>query len=386
MFVVVGGWRGRVLGAVLIAPLLSGSAAALAAGAAADSMTDADTGLHLSLVPSQRYFMRIGTAYIKPYDSSTGAKDIAGPVVPRNVGDIVNQEYANPAIKSLVGLTSNAKFEADLLQTFMSTDVGHGFGEYTNGIGIPADVRQKSSSGRPTFYLSLGMYLDDDKQYSAETFVLGAPIKLNAVGQGLFGPGPDRYYDLKDGSGTPDGPYPKNVLGKVGSTKLLPLTMIFTRYFGQADARFRPSAGVMLTYNLFFETEASQSLADYSGGPTKIKLKDAPGIGPMLGIDYQVSGHWNINARLGYVMSKTQGTVTTQANPNTMAQSPVVYDLVGLTGAAARFAYGSQPLVQMYRALAYAKTGDPNNLGTYVRTFDYKTNAGIVMLSASYSF
>jgi hypothetical protein len=230
------------------------------------------------------------------------------------------------------------------------------------------------------------MYLDDENQYSAETFVLGAPIKLNAVGQGLFGPGPDRYYDLKNGSGALDGPYPKNVLGKVGSTKLLPLTMIFTRYFGLSDARLRPSVGVMLTYNLFFETEASQALADYSGGPTKIKLKDAPGIGPMLGIDYQVSDRWNINARLGYVMSKTQGTVTTQANPNTMAQSPVVYDLVGQTGAGARFAYGSQPLVQMYRALAYAKTKDPNNLGTYVRTFDYKTNAGIVMLSASYSF
>jgi hypothetical protein len=330
--------------------------------------------------------MRMGTAYIKPYDSSTGAKDIAGPVVPRNIGDIVGAVYTDNKAKSITGVTSVAKFEATVLQNALTQDVADGFSEYTNGIGIPADIRQKASSGRATFYLSLGMYLDDDKQYSAETFILGAPIKLNAVGQGLFGPGPDRYYDLRDGSGTPDGPYPKNVLGKVGSTKLLPLTMIFTRYFGQADAALRPSVGVVFTYNLFFETQASQSLADYSGGPTKIKLKDAPGIGPMLGIDYQVSDRWNINARLGYVMSKTQGTVTTQANPDTMALSSVVYDLTGQTGAAARFAYGSATLVQMYRALAYSKTGDPNNLGTYVRTFDYKTNAGIVMLSASYSF
>lgn len=382
MLIMKSGLWSRILGTAFLSFQLFGSLAH-----ADDVQQDTDTGMHLSLVPSARYFVRMGTAYIKPYDSSTAAKDISGPVVPRNVSDIINKVYAtDPAGKAASGLTNAGKTAAFSLQDSMTQDVAHGFTQYTNGIGIPADVRQKSSGGRATFYLSLGMYLDDDKQYSAETFVLGAPIKLNAVGQGLIGPGPDRYYDLKDGLGTVEGPFPKNDLGKVGSTKLLPLTMIFTRYFGKASSEFRPSIGVMFTYNLFFETEASQALSDYSGGPTKIKLKDAPGIGPLLGIDYQVSDRWQINARVGYVVSKTVGSATTQVDPRILAQSPVVNDLPGLTGDAARFQFGKPATLQIYRALAWVKTGDVNNLGSYTRTFDYKTNAGIIMLSASYSF
>lgn len=369
--------------------ILSGVAAALLAtgwmNAYANPGDDDGSNLKLSLTPSTRYFVRFGVGLIDPKDGASSAKDISGPVAPKTVLDKIN---ASPfGSNQYPGATStesiNAWVTATGLRTAINSDVAAGDMTNANGVGIPPGVSQKASGMGGTAFLSLGMYLDDDKKWSAETFILGLPVKLNAKGAGSIAPHDITY---KDNGGVSHTVHLD--LGKVGSTKILPLTAIFNYSFFDKDAKWRPTLGAMLTYNIFLESELSPSFQDFAGGPSKIKLKNAPGFGPIVGLDYRIDSRWTINARLGYQISKTTGTVTTQTDPVTLANSQVLLltegKLVGPTNSA--FYNNPTQTVPLFRAIAYQTTGDPNNMGSYTRTFKYRTNALVFLVSLGYDF
>jgi hypothetical protein len=343
------------------------------------------SNLKLSLTPSTRYFVRFGVGLIDPKDSASSAKDISGPVVPYQA--LKNIVTAGPGATQYPGATSsenvNAWVSAIGLKSAIDADVAGGDMTNVNGVGIPPGVSQKASGSGGTAFLSLGMYLDEAKKWSAETFVLGVPVKLNAKGAGTIAPHDITY---KDNLGVTHTTHLD--LGRVGSTKILPLTAIFNYSFFDKDAKWRPTLGAMLTYNIFLESELSTSFQNYAGGPSKIKLKNAPGFGPIVGLDYRIDDRWTINARVGYKISKTTGTVTTQTDPVTLANSQVLLQAEGNLVSQTNQAFYKNPAqtVPLFRAIAYQTTGDPNNMGSYTRTFKYRTNALVVLVSLGYDF
>jgi outer membrane protein W len=179
---------------------------------------------------------------------------------------------------------------------------------------------------------------------------------------------------------------------------MLPITTIFTHYFGNKNNKLRPTASLMLAYDIFFEATASDSLANFSGGPTKVKVKNAPAYAPMIGLDYKMDDRWTLSAQLGYQFSRTYALVTTQTDPYVQVNSKVVYDLpysapgypdqgVGAAAATAlQTSKGTGSLLYMYRALAVLKTGDQHDLGTYTRRVDIKSDALVFFMSMSYAF
>ena len=114
-----------------------------------------------------------------------------------------------------------------------------------------------------------------------------------------------------------------------------------------------------------------------------MNLKNAWGPGVFLGGEYRLDEKWSLSATLGHLRLKTEGTVSTQTDPRLLAASLVpaqaAADIGPMTSTAIRFVNGTltggsgavddptNQLPAVLRELARARTGDPNNLGTYVR-------------------
>lgn len=395
----------RALGAIFFM-----SQSLVATALAEQSNRDVDTGMRLSLTPEKRYFVRLGSAYIVSKDKAGNAQDINGPIIPARIkGQTLSQWYAanlNGGLNfnknigpppPLKGGNFKTLVIDPLSLTIDSTPSTKGYG--IGSAALTEGVSQKVKNDGKTAFLSLGMYLDEEHKWSAETFLLGLPIRFTAVGRGAIGPG--NPYTYSDGSPVtaPDGVTPVQHidLGNIASFKLLPVSAIFTHYFGGSKDVLRPTAGLMFSYNVFMDAKASSTLEDFLGGPTKIKLKNAPGITPMLGLDYRVDDQWTLNLRVGYQFSKTTATVSTKVDPNILAKSPQIYGLpldatspgdgLGVGSAAiAGYNYGPTVLPYILQALALNNTGDKNNLGTFNRKIDIKANAVVFFMSIGYSF
>jgi outer membrane protein len=78
-------------------------------------------------------------------------------------------------------------------------------------------------------------------------------------------------------------------VGKIGSVKQLPPT-IFAQYrFLGANSKFRPYAGLGLTYAYFFDSEGTGTLTGLTnpgGAATTLKVKSKFGFTPQLGLTY----------------------------------------------------------------------------------------------------
>ncbi len=118
-------------------------------------------------------------------------------------------------------------------------------------------------------------------------------------------------------------------VGKLGETKVLPVTVFAQYRFGEAEARFRPYVGLGVTYSRFFKTRTTATLNSLTGGtpanPTTASIDNKWGLTPQIGFVWTISDRWYLDAAYYKSFLKTTThlssgqSITTRLNPNVIA-------------------------------------------------------------------
>lgn len=330
----------------------------------------------LQLKLARHLYMTVGYTRVTPKDRSGALRDVAGPLV----------RYGDEATPGLNNGTQAGRDAASTLQ-FLSANIraDHPVDYASQGLGVPSGVTvDAGSTGSPT--VSLGLYLNDEHTWAVEAYVASLPMTVTVKGSGRIGPGGDGLANL----------------GELMRIKQLG-PVVFGKYvFGSKGDRFRPSLGLGGAYIVFFDAQVSDAVSQYAGGDTSVKLKNAWGPGVFLGGEYRLDERWSLNATLGYLFLKTVGTMRTRTDPEVLARSRVneqsAADVGSMTQTAVRFLNGSliggpdgingpaNQLPGVLHELARARTGDPNNLGTYEREIKTTLNPVLFTVGLGYAF
>ena len=91
-------------------------------------------------------------------------------------------------------------------------------------------------------------------------------------------------------------------VGKIANTKQLPPTLVAQYYFGDAQSALRPYIGVGVNYTNFYDSEFTN---DLNGALTDLSLSNSWGVAGQVGLDYQLSKNWLVNASVWYMQIST---------------------------------------------------------------------------------
>ncbi len=366
-------------------------AAAIALPAApVQAQQQADT-IFSKVTPSfrERAFMRINYINAKVKTTSGDAYDVTGPVVGKNdirnflgTGSSYTSTYAGRKSKGIYDGVATA-FEDGAAE-----DADAGCEAERNGLGTPCGIRARGSNTVGTMALSLGYYLDDEMSWVVEAYVLAAPLKVSAYGDGVAA------LSLNG----------QNVI----NLKMLPPTAVLGKYFGSNKDSFRPFVGLGASYAFFYDAKATDSFNTFVGGSnpgdTTVKLKNALGVGPFVGFQAKMDETWHLGLNVGKLRYKTDATLTTR---NTMisensavlkAFGPAAqraFDAAGIVGSNAQsvpqnaIAGVSIVMCDLANAKAGLTTGNTNcsnNFGTFVRKAPVVFDNTLFMLSLGRSF
>lgn len=324
-----------------------------------------------------RLFMRIGYTSTFTKTKSEDARDLTGPVVTRDeLFNALKSFENNPAEPSagdvfIVGSGLYGDYYFD-----QSQPIGGFFG--TTGItslGTPTGVKARAQRNVGTPTLSIGYWLDEQRKWLLEGFVLAAPMQIKIYGDGHRANGE-----------------PNSVNGRhIATTKLLPPLVVGSYNFGDKDDAVRPYVGVGVMYAVFFGAKTTSFFNDYVGGPTTISTKNTFGAGPFVGLQGAINDDWHLNLSVGQVGLRTTSRLVT-SNTNITSDSLVLKDLyaTGISGAdfPETIALGENIETGFTtKVMNYVKQnrGTPT-LGTYVREQKMKITNTIVTLSVGRSF
>ena len=237
-----------------------------------------------------RLFMRIGYVSVITKTKSEDARDLSGFAVSRQdiidasqLGVLCSTDPTNPRVAGLNCARYDDGLGGGLWEPFVPDRVLRSGldADGVAGIGTPPGVKARAQKNIGTPALSIGYWLDAERKWLLEGFVLAAPLKVDIKGEGT------------NPSGQPNG-----VNGKtIATTKLLPPLVIGSYNFGEAEAMFRPYVGVGAMYAVFFGAKATPELETYVGGPTTITTKNTFGFGPFLGLKTTISDGWRHGIR-----------------------------------------------------------------------------------------
>lgn len=366
--------------------MIAGLAAAMAAPtvhAEEASVAPIDnSGLSMNLEPMRHKFMRFSYIYIKPNTKTSPTKDVTGALITRADAQCLQSFGCTgtgfvPKYSSFYPVALGATLDAAMNKD--ATSVG-GVRSQGAGIGLPSGITG-DAKGAGSLAISAGTFFDDDYKWSTELYVFALPFHNSVEGGGMV-------TEIDNNTGAVQRVRQNYIAGKtIIETKQLPPTAVFSYYFGNKSAAFRPFLGLGVTYAMFFNTKATETLEQYSGGPTDVKIKNAFGAGPFAGLQYRMADKWHLAAQFGYVKLKTTATLTTQTDATLLANSPVLQDFSGYVGATNRGALGTgtgpQIVIDGLSALQNYRGG---SLGTYVRKMDTKLDPYILTLSLGYDF
>ncbi|WP_027016926.1 OmpW/AlkL family protein [Comamonas composti] len=120
-------------------------------------------------------------------------------------------------------------------------------------------------------------------------------------------------------------------VGKLGQTKVLPMTLFAEYRFGEANARFRPYLGLGITYAWFSKERTTAAMNGLTGGtlanPTTASIDNKWGITPKIGLIYSINERWFVDAAFYKSYLKTTTHLSTgqsiniKLNPNVYAIS-----------------------------------------------------------------
>ena len=150
--------------------------------------------------------------------------------------------------------------------------------------GTKVDVKKASSFvGGITYYWTDNISID---------LPIALPFKHDVVGAGAI-----------------DG------VGKLGTVKSLPMTLLAQYRFGEAISAFRPFVGAGVTYGYFFKPRATATLSGITGGspsnPTTLSMKSRFGTTLELGGAYNVTKDWSASLSVTKTFIKTTGSLST---------------------------------------------------------------------------
>jgi outer membrane protein len=104
-------------------------------------------------------------------------------------------------------------------------------------------------------------------------------------------------------------------VGKLGTVKSLPMTLLAQYRFGEAGSALRPFIGAGPTYGYFYKPRATAVLSGITGGtvnnPTTLKMKSRLGATVELGAAYNVTRDWSASLSVTKTFIKTTGTLST---------------------------------------------------------------------------
>lgn len=269
----------------------------------------------------RRWFFRVGAAGLKLNDASGNVRDMNGPVL---------RATDHPILPLL----------APGVEAFGTPE------------GVTVDVKNAAS-----LFGSVGRFLDD--HWAIEGLLLALPFKHDIHGAGTI-----------------------ERLGKVATVKQLPPTLILHRYFGDYDAKFRPSIGIGLNYTKFFEAKATPALEAYTGGRTRIKMKPSWGLGLFAGGQYRISDRLHVKLTVGYVRVRTTATMTT-TDTMLSGSSPVLNDYPYPVNQIPTDPVAREAMDNLIDQVATDRGG---SLGTFKREIRSKLDPYVVLLSVGYSF
>lgn len=337
-----------------------------------------------------RMFMRL--SYIKAITKtqSGDAYDVTGPVLRADELDAIAAH--GDALLTTDELSSDNFDRAGGLPyaSAMSVLKNALVGPYANGVGTPRGIKAKAGNPSPTVALSLGYWLTDEYDWSVEAFLMAAPLRVKAYGDGL------------NESGNPNGLNGKEIL----TTKMLPPLAIVGRSFFSPSSPVRPFLGIGAMYALFYDTKVTQNFTNYLGrGNTHATLKNTVGVGPFIGLRSRDFGDWHINFSVGQIKLKTEATLTTSRSqivtgagvlqdfPVGTAQAPLITGAINFseTGNYKGIVKPSGGVdnnftTKLMQVAAEYKTGDRNDLGTFVRKQSQVLTNTIFVLSVGHTF
>lgn len=247
-----------------------------------------------------------------------------------------------------------------------------------DGIGTPAGIKARAQKNMGTPTVSLGFWLDEDRKWLLEGFVLAQPISVKIYGDGK------RW----DGS-------PNSINGKqIASTKLLPPMVIASYNFGNAKTwPVRPYVGVGAMYAVFFGAKTTPFFDSYVGGKTTISTKNVFGAGPFVGLQAPLNDTLHFNVSVGQIGLRATNRLVT-SNTTITSGALVLTDLsknlaeavangdVLLQGDTGNNQVGGTTLITEL----VARNRGQANLGTYVREQKMKITNTIVTVSMGYNF
>lgn len=103
-------------------------------------------------------------------------------------------------------------------------------------------------------------------------------------------------------------------VGKIGSIKQLPPTVLLQYKFLDPKAQFRPYAGAGLSYAYFFDEEGSATLTALTnpgGPPTTLSAKSKIAPSLQLGGQFAINDKWFVDANVMKTWLKTTATLST---------------------------------------------------------------------------
>ncbi len=337
-----------------------------------------------------RLFMRIGYTSAFTRTKSEDAKDITGFAATR-------QEVADAFAKgeditvSCAGTGSSSTYSSADCARYDDNSGGGGtwfltgllidqafVDDKVNGLGTPPGVkaRAQESIGTPT--VSLGYWLDDDRKWLLEGFVLAKPMRVKIYGDG---------YRQNGAANSINGKH-------IATTQLLPPLVVGSYNFGDAKTwPVRPYVGLGVMYAVFFGAKTTAFFDSYLGGPSTISTKNVFGAGPFVGIQAPVNDSFHVNLSVGQIALRSTSRITTS---NTMfkAGALVYTDLTanlseqivnGDQLTAGNIGNTSEGISTLVNELI-ARSRGQSNLGTFVREQKMKITNTIVTVSVGYNF
>ena len=329
-----------------------------------------------------RLFMRIGYTTALTKTQSEDARDITGPVLTRQQ---INDAF-NTAITISQACGSNrttpdcARYSDGDGTTW---DLARGVidaafedsGE--TSIGTPRGIKAKAQRQIGTPTLSVGYWLDAERRWLLEGFVLAKPMSVRIEGDGVRT------------DGTPNG-----VNGRhIATVNLLPPLVIGSYHFGDAKSIVRPYLGLGAMYAIFYGGKTTEYFDFYQGGKSTVSTKNTFGAGPFVGLTSPISDDWHVNLSVGRIGLRARSTIVT-TNTFIGTGAPVLQDInprlleainAGEELATSQVGTGTNGITTLISELAARNRGQIS-LGNYVREQKMKITNTIITLSVGRSF
>ncbi len=160
-------------------------------------------------------------------------------------------------------------------------------------------MRAGSATVRPTggsdIVMGLGEFDIDNNTQLGLTFTYMA---TDNIGIELLGATPFKHHVGLQATGT------------LATVHQLPPTLMAQWYFMGNTSKWQPYAGIGVNYTMFYDTDFNDT--GRAAGLSNLKVKNSWGVAGQLGLDYQLTPDWMLNASLWYMDINTKVSFDSQ--------------------------------------------------------------------------